>query len=237
MRVSKISSFCAFAVLVVAVRVQAQMVPPLPLPTGEPLARIDLMTADGVKAFDAQWRYSDVKIVESTFNLPGPDRNTPGPIAPTYDIEPRAGEADFDDAAWQVITPESLAHLRGAGKICFNWYRISLTMPETIDGIDIEGMTAVLHCTVDDYAEVWVNGVLPRTLRGHSPNLVQGFNIPNRVTITQAIKPGEKIQLAIFGMNGPISAAPTNYIFFRDARIELHTPTAAPDPNPARPQE
>lgn len=228
MRTSMRSLFCACALLAsLAAAAPAQMVPPLPVPTGEPLARVDLMTDPGVKTFDAQWRYSDVKIVETTHTLPGPDRNTPGPVAPTYDIEPRAGEADFDDAAWEVITPESLTSLRGAGKICFNWYRINLTMPETIDSIDITGMTAVLHCTVDDYAEIWVNGVLPRTLRGHSPNLVQGFNIANRVTIAQDIKPGEKIQLAIFGMNGPISAAPTNYIFFRDARIEFHPKATA----------
>jgi gluconolactonase len=200
------------------------MVAPLPVPQGEPAAKIDLMTDQGVAACKAEWRYSDVTIVESTNTLPGPDRNTPGPEVKTYDISPRAGEANFDDSQWPVIAPASLKDRRAAGKICFNWYRIKLTMPEQVDGVNIAGMTAVLHCTVDDYAEVWVNGVLPRSLSAPSPNLVQGFNLPNRVTIAQEIKPGDEIQIAIFGMNGPISAAPTNYIFFRDARVEFHSP-------------
>ena len=231
-------SVIAFALASSAATVSmAQMAAPLAVPVGEPSAKVDLMTADGIAAFKAQWRYSDVKIIETTNTLPGPDRNMPGPEAKTYDISPRAGEANFDDSGWQVIAPESLKDRRAAGKICFNWFRINLTMPEAVNGVDVAGMTAVLHCTVDDYAEVWVNGVLPRSLTSPSPNLVQGFNVPNRVTIVQEVTPGEKIQIAIFGINGPISAAPTNYIFFRDARIEFHPKAQAAAPSQPTPSE
>ncbi|HET7394282.1 MAG TPA: SMP-30/gluconolactonase/LRE family protein, partial [Candidatus Binatia bacterium] len=36
------------------------------------------------------------------------------------------------------------------------------------------------------------------------------------------VKPGQKIQLAIFGINGPISNPPTNYIYLRYAKLEFH---------------
>ena len=96
--------------------------------------------------------------------------------------------------------------------------------PAEVNGVDVTGTTAMLRVTVDDYAEVWVNGELPRALDRDNPNLVQGFNKPNRVTISPSVKPGEKIQIAVFGINGPISAAPTNYIWFREAKVEFVRP-------------
>ena len=35
-------------------------------------------------------------------------------------------------------------------------------------------------------------------------------------------KPGQKIQLAIFGANGPLSNPPTNYIYMREAKLEFY---------------
>jgi gluconolactonase len=204
---------------------------PLPVPAGRPAAVIDLMKPEGVQAFAAQWRYCDAKIVETAFHAPG-DGDTPGAANVTYDISPRAGEANFDDSQWEVIAADSLGKRRGGGKVCFNWYRINLTMPARVDDFEIAGATAVLTVIVDDYAEVWVNGQLPRALNQPNPNLVQGFNAPNRVTIAQAVKPGEAVQIAIFGINGPISAAPTNYIWFREAKVEFFPAPHAHAPSP-----
>jgi len=75
--------------------------------------------------------------------------------------------------------------------------------------------------TIDDYAEVWVNGQLPRAAGKPSPNAIVGFNTPNRVLLTEAVKPGERIQIAIFGINGPISIAPANRLFMREAKVEF----------------
>jgi hypothetical protein len=36
------------------------------------------------------------------------------------------------------------------------------------------------------------------------------------------IAPGDKFQVAIFGINGPISVAPPNFLFFREAKIEFY---------------
>jgi hypothetical protein len=58
--------------------------------------------------------------------------------------------------------------------------------------------------------------------RHHSPATIQGFNIPNRVVIADAVKAGDKVEIAIFGINGPISVVPTNFVFFRQASVEFY---------------
>ena len=81
---------------------------------------------------------------------------------------------------------------------------------------------AVLTAYVDDYAEVWINGQMPRRAGIPSPATIQGFNMPNRVVLTDSVKAGEKFQIAIFGINGPISVVPANFVFFREAKIEFY---------------
>jgi hypothetical protein len=80
----------------------------------------------------------------------------------TYDIDPHAGTADFDDAAWPSILPTDLAAKRGGGKVSFLWFRTPLTIPPRIGAFDPAGAKVVLALCVDDYAEIWVNGALPR---------------------------------------------------------------------------
>ena len=46
--------------------------------------------------------------------------------------------------------------------------------------------------------------------------------MPNRVVLSTGVKAGEKFQLAVFGINGPISLAPANTVWFREARIEFY---------------
>ena len=41
-------------------------------------------------------------------------------------------------------------------------------------------------------------------------------------------QPGQKIQLAVFGINGPISNPPTNYIWMREAKLEFYKDGVAP---------
>jgi len=53
---------------------------------------------------------------------------------------------------------------------------------------------------------VWVNGQLPRRSGYPSPATIQGFNMPNRVVLTTAAKAGDKFEIAIFWINGPISS-------------------------------
>jgi gluconolactonase len=46
--------------------------------------------------------------------------------------------------------------------------------------------------------------------------------MPNRVVLAETVSPGDKFEIAVFGINGPISVAPANFIFFRQASIEFY---------------
>jgi hypothetical protein len=80
---------------------------------------------------------------------------------------------------------------------------------------------AVLRVNVDDYAEVWVNGALPRAAGRPSPATIQGFNMPHRLVLANPVAAGDRFEVAVFAINGPISAAPANFLWFREAKIEF----------------
>jgi gluconolactonase len=197
--------------------------------SGKPEASIDLATASGAKLVNGQWRYSDTRIIEVDFRGPGPDRQPTGEPLKTYDYTPHAGGADFDDSKWESISATSLDERRGTGRMCFNWYRIKVTIPERFGGYDPTGSTVVFETALDDYAEIWVDGELSRYVGQTGGTIVGGWNAPNRVVIGREVKAGQQIQLAVFGMNGPISNPPTNFIWMRYARLEFFkTATSGP---------
>ncbi len=191
-------------------------------PKGKPDASIDLATIDGVKLVSGQWKYSDTKIVQTSFNAPGDDNQPSGPQVSTYDYTPHAGATDFDDTAWENIAATDLVKRRGNGRLSFNWYRITITIPENINGYSTAGSTVVFETALDDYAEVWVNGELSRYLGQKGGSVVAGWNAANRLVVGRDVHPGQKIQLAIFGINGPISDPPTNFIWVREAKLDFY---------------
>jgi gluconolactonase len=232
MRRARLAAWAVLAVLPMMVApvlysaASAQVPAPNPPPPGPapeiapslpPDYVVDLMTPEGVAAFGAQWRNMEAKIVE---NPALPDA-MPG-YKTSYDIAPHAGEKGFNDSAWPVLQPKELGDHRGGGKVGFTWYRANLTIPAKIGNFDTAGAKAVFTVLVDDYAEVWVNGEMPRAAGRPSPGGIQGFNMPNRVVLGDAVKPGDKFQVAVFGINGPISVAPANFIFVREARVEFY---------------
>ena len=191
---------------------------------GRPDAVIDLATREGVGLVKGQWRYSDAKIVEADFRAAGADLRPTGAPIKTADYTPKAGAANFDDSKWEAIDATTLEARRGTGKLSLNWYRISVTIPGKIGGFDPTGSTVVFEIVVDDYAEVWVDGALPRALGQTGGALIRGYNAPNRLVIGRDVKPGQKIQLAVFGINGPISDPPPNFIWIRSATLDFHRP-------------
>jgi gluconolactonase len=191
--------------------------PPVIPPSLPPSYVVNLMTPEGIAAFSTQWKNMDAKIVE------GPAMPGAGAKWKTaYDIQPHAGESGFDDSSWPTIGAKALDERRGGGKVFFTWYRANLTIPARIGDFDTAGATAVLTVLVDDYAEVWVNGQMPRRSGYLSPATIQGLNMPNRVVLAGAVKAGDTFQIAIFGINGPISVAPLNTVWFREAKIEFY---------------
>jgi hypothetical protein len=171
--------------------------------------QIDLRTKQGVDAVKGQWRYADVKIVEVD------TRTLEGKPAKTYNIQPKAFGAEFDDSKWEQCDPPSLRKARGGGQVCFSWYRIKVTIPE-----EARGKAVFFQTTVDDYGEVWVDGKLPRREGDSGGPIVAGFNKPNRLELKDAT-PGRVFQIAIFAINGPISAEPGNRIFLRETFLDF----------------
>ncbi len=209
----------AMALYAAVAGVNAQL--PELVPSGAPRASIDLATNEGVQLVKGEWRYSDTHIVQTEFYAAGADGQPGDRAVRTYDYAPKAGGTNFDDSAWEVVDPAALDRRRTNGRLAFNWYRIAITVPGRIGGFDPAGSTAVFETSVDDYAEIWVDGELPRAAGQSGGSVVRGWNAPNRVVVGRNLKPGQKIQLAVFGINGPISVSPTNYIYLRYAKLEF----------------
>ncbi len=194
----------------------------------KPDATIDLASKGGVALVKGEWRYSDTKIVDVDFKGAGPDGQPTGAKNKTYDLAPHAGGASFDDSKWETLDPTTLDKRRSAGRLAFNWYRIKIVVPEKIGAFDPTGSTIVFETSVDDYAEIWVDGELTRGAGQSGGSVIKGWNAANRLVVGRNVKPGQTIQLAIFGINGPLSNPPTNYIYLRYAKLDFYRAPAGP---------
>ena len=210
----------ALMLLIQAAPLQGQVVQDPPF--GRPDAVVDLASSEGVQLIKGQWRYHDVNIVDADSRAVGSDLKPSGAPIKTYDYTPHAGPADFDDSHWEKIDPITLDQRRSTAKVCFNWYRINVTIPEKVGTLSTAGSTVAFEIVIDDYAEVWVNGKMPRVLGQLGGPVIKGFNAPNRVILTRNAQPGQQIQLAVFGINGPISFSPQNFIWIKSATLDFY---------------
>ena len=227
------STILALVLAIALLRADGQAVQDPPF--GRPDAIVDLSSREGVQLVQGQWRYHDVKIVDADSRGVGPDLKPSGAPTKTYDYEPHAGSADFDDSQWDAIDPATLDQRRSTAKVCFNWYRINVTIPEKVGNLSTTGSTVAFEIVIDDYAEVWVNGKMPRVLGQLGGPVIKGFNAPNRVILTRNTQPGQKIQLAVFGINGPISYSPQNFIWIKSATLDFYkSPKVAISETPAQ---
>ena len=189
---------------------------------------IDLRTKKGIETVSSAWKYSDVTIIDDQFGAPGATKEDPlklyptGPKQATWNIEPKAGGKEYNDASWEILDPTSLEERRAPGRLSFNWYRLNVTIPPTIDGFDPTGSTVFFEIVIDDYSEIWVNGKLPKTFGQSGNGMIKGFNARNRVLLTDNAKPGEQYQIAVLGINGPLADIPDNYIWIRSATLDFH---------------
>jgi gluconolactonase len=204
-------------------------------PAGRPDGVIDLASDEGVQLVNGQWRYHDVKIEDADSRAVGSDLKPSGAPIRTYDYTPHAGPANFDDSQWEAIDATTLDQRRSTAKVCFNWYRINVTIPEKVGNLSTAGSTVAFEIVIDDYAEIWVNGKMPRVLGQLGGPVIKGFNAPNRVIITRDAQPGQHIQLAVFGINGPISFSPQNFIWIKSATLDFYkSPKVAISETPAQ---
>jgi hypothetical protein len=201
------------------------------------IGRIDLMTSNGAAEVKGEWRYHVV---------------TTGVGDKKNEIEPKA-HGKFDDSAWEVLKPETLGQPRGVGGYCWCWYRIQVTIPDTVNGKPFTGGPVWVQTIVDDYGEIWVDGAIDSAFGKSGRGAVSGFNTRNRVRLQKPDKaagkkakrdaqPGDVFQIAILGINSPLGKPPGNFIFLRSpTNLEFFTadakgggadvpPTAGPPP-------
>jgi gluconolactonase len=173
---------------------------------GRPEAVVDLDTREGLQVVRGEWRYEEA--------------SAGAPVK-------RVGAPDFDDSQWEIVPAGALQQRRTNGGAAFAWYRLSFTMPARVGAFETSGATVAFEIVVDDYAEVWVDGQLPRMLGQAGGALVAGFNAPNRVVLTRNATPGKEVRIAVFAANGPLSDPPTNRIWVRSATLDFYK-TPAP---------
>ena len=187
---------------------------------GTKFASIYLMTGLGTNQVKGQWRRQLL-----TFHT-GPKKNG---------IEPKA-HGKFDDSKWEVVEdPAALTKPFGPGKFSMAWYRINVTIPEkvqilslandkpTIVFVDVADTEVWFRTTVDDYAEVWVDGKCDLAFGTSGRGAVSGFNTANEVKLGK-FKPGQTYQIAVLAINGPFGNPPGNFIFFRGAELRFYAP-------------
>jgi hypothetical protein len=170
-----------------------------PGPEGKEVAKVDLLKKEGTELVKGQWRFHLIDVHTGT------DKN---------EIEPKA-HGSFDDSKWEVLDPTTLSKARGPGKFSLAWYRIQVTIPEKLGDTPTAGTAVWFRTTVDDYAEVWVNGKIDLSFGKSGRGAISGFNRPNEVLLTDNAKPGETVQLAVLAINSPFGNPPGNFIFFR----------------------
>ena len=190
-------------------------------PAGRPDAIVDLASKEGAALVGASWRYRDATLVDVAARAAGPDLRPSGAPIRALDVSPSATDVFAREAGFERIPPDALERRRGNGKVSFGWYRVDVTLPERIGSVPVTGSTVAFEIVVDDYAEVWVDGKLPLVLGETGGAVVRGFNAPNRVIVARDARPGQQIRLAVFGINGPISAGPNNFIWVRSATLEV----------------
>ncbi|HVY37979.1 MAG TPA: SMP-30/gluconolactonase/LRE family protein [Polyangia bacterium] len=208
--------------------------PPGDPPLGRPDAIVDLATPAGAALVGATWRVHDADLVAVDGRGPGADLKPSGKKLRTRDIAPHAEVAGFDDSRWPAIQLAAdgsglpgLEQRRGTGRVSFVWYRLTVTVPARFGDLPAAGTTLAFETVLDDYAEVWVDGKLPVALGQPGGNVVKGFGAPNRVILGRDVRPGQKFQIAIFAMNGPVSASPQNFIWVKSATLDVYRHPAA----------
>jgi gluconolactonase len=203
-----------------------------------PAATVDLATRDGIALVKGAWRFSDVELQSVQHRAPNANGQPTGAAISTWDIQPHAGFKEFDDSNWSVIDPLTLNQRRGHGRVSFAWYRINVTIPERVNDFDTRGASVAFETSIDDYAEVWVDGELPRATAQSGGSVINGWNGANRLIVGRNVKPGQKIQIAVFGINGPLSDPPANFIWMRLAKLSFYAAVAGDaEPFAVPPQE
>jgi hypothetical protein len=101
-------------------------------------------------------------------------------------------ETSFDDSAWGELRADRHWEGQGFKELDFwAWYRLRVKVPETWTGPCYLNLTGV-----DDYCDIYVNGRKVGS-SGDMVNRKTGFEERTSFDLTQLVKPGEELVIAI----------------------------------------
>ena len=172
------------------------------------IAELDLENAEHLALTKAEWRFAEGLV---------PGEPNGGLVNLMSDSPARL--ADYDDSGWDVC--ENIQEIVLSG-LCFGWYRITVTLPEEVDGKSIAGSKVWIRTCIDDYGEVWVDGEIDLAFGESGRGAASGFNTEQRVVVSESAEPGAKHVIACLAINGPL-ARPGGGIFLRYAKLEFES--------------
>jgi hypothetical protein len=169
-----------------------------------PRVALDLNNADDRQKVKGQWRVAPGLVPgEPNEGLTAQLRATPARLA------------DYDDSRWEVCP--NIRESRSVG-FTFAWYRISIELPERLNGVDVAGSRVWFETNIDNYGEIWIDGQIDR-----NTGVIVGINAQQRVEVSASAVPGAKYAIACLVVNGPL-AEPRGGIFMRYATLAFESP-------------
>jgi hypothetical protein len=117
---------------------------------------------------------------------------------------------DYDDSWWEKDA--DVQERRSIG-FTFAWYRLHVTVPSRVKGVDVSGRRMWFETNIDNYGEIYVDGKIDR-VRG----VITGNSVARRVEVGDSAVPGTRHVIAVLGANGPL-AEPGGTVFMRYADL------------------
>ena len=168
-----------------------------------PRVALDLNKAEDRDKVKGQWRVASGLV---------PGESNEGLTAQLLAVSARL--ADFDDSGWEVCT--NVRESRSVG-FTFAWYRIAIELPQSVDGMDVDGSRVFFETNIDNYGEVWIDGEIDRSV-----GVISGINAQQRVEIPGGGAPGDKHVIAVLVANGPLGQ-PRGGVFMRFATLAFES--------------
>lgn len=168
-----------------------------------PRLALDLNNAEDREKVNGQWRVADGLV---------PGEPNEGLVSQILASPARL--ADFDDSGW-----EECSNIRASRSVgfTFGWWRVTVQVPERVDGVDVAGSRVFFETNADNYGEVWVDGQIDR-----ATGVVVGINAQQRIEVSNSAVPGTRHVIACLVVNGPL-AEPRGGIFLRYATLAFES--------------
>ena len=168
-----------------------------------PRIALDLNNEDDRRKVKGQWRLG-----------PGLVPGQPNEGLTAQLLNTPARLADYDDTGWEICTNIRKSISKG---FTFAWYRITVELPEQVNGVVLRDYRVWFETNVDNYGEIWINGKIERPA-----GTIVGINAQQRVELSRGAEPGAKFVIACLVANGPL-AEPVGGIFMRYATLAFES--------------